>query len=139
MQKWRRGADTGMPLSPSEFGEVIDNCIRLLRGLEDKQVDEILKDKADGQEGESLFIPKYGIGEEVWNLYGDDLAKTRVVGYKPDGEGGKKPYLNVEYETGCYTGYEISEERIYPSKASLIAHLMGMSGDEWRLYKEQEE
>lgn len=43
MQKWRRGKHSPMPLSPTEFGEVIDDCIRLLRKLDDKKVNEILK------------------------------------------------------------------------------------------------
>lgn len=42
MQKWRRGADMPMPLTPKEFGEVIDDCIRILRKLSDKQINKIL-------------------------------------------------------------------------------------------------
>lgn len=43
MQKWRRGANIPMPLTPKEFGEAIDDCIRLLRGLSDEQVENLLK------------------------------------------------------------------------------------------------
>lgn len=42
MQKWRRGKRSPMPLSPAEFGEVLDDCIRILRRLDDKKVIEIL-------------------------------------------------------------------------------------------------
>lgn len=45
MQKWRRGANIPMPLTPKEFGEAIDDCIRLLRGLSDEQVNRILNGK----------------------------------------------------------------------------------------------
>ena len=41
MQKWRRGANTPMPLSSKEFGECIDECIRLLRRMSDKQYNEL--------------------------------------------------------------------------------------------------
>lgn len=30
-QKWRRGAKIEMPHSPKEFGQAIDNAIRILR------------------------------------------------------------------------------------------------------------
>lgn len=30
-QKWRRGAKMNMPHSPKEFGQAIDNAIRILR------------------------------------------------------------------------------------------------------------
>lgn len=43
MQKWRRGADSPMPLTPAEFGNAIDDCIRILRSLNDGQVNTILK------------------------------------------------------------------------------------------------
>lgn len=36
MQKWRMGGKGTMPLSPKEFGEAIDDCIRLLRSISDK-------------------------------------------------------------------------------------------------------
>jgi hypothetical protein len=45
MQKWRRGASIDMPLTTSEFGEAIDDCIRLLRKLSDEQVNDILNEK----------------------------------------------------------------------------------------------
>ena len=41
MQKWRRGGGE-MPYTPKQFGEAIDNSIRILRKLTDKQVNEIL-------------------------------------------------------------------------------------------------
>lgn len=41
MQKWRRGANTPMPLSPKEFGECIDDCIRMLRRMSDEQYNEL--------------------------------------------------------------------------------------------------
>lgn len=47
MQKWRRGARSDMPLTPSEFGNAIDDCIRILRGLSDEQVNGILNEKKD--------------------------------------------------------------------------------------------
>lgn len=40
MQKWRRGGGD-MPLSPKEFGLAIDDCIRLLRRMDDKQFNEL--------------------------------------------------------------------------------------------------
>jgi hypothetical protein len=43
MQKWRRGGKGAMPLSPSEFGEAIDDCLRILRKLSDKQIEIIFK------------------------------------------------------------------------------------------------
>lgn len=42
MQKWRRGADMEMPYTGKEFGLMIDDCIRVLRKLTDKQVEDIL-------------------------------------------------------------------------------------------------
>ena len=42
MQKWRRGADMGMPYTGKEFGLMIDDCIRVLGKLTDKQVEDIL-------------------------------------------------------------------------------------------------
>lgn len=42
MQRWRRGADVPMPYSPKEFGEAIDDCIRILQKLNDEQVNELL-------------------------------------------------------------------------------------------------
>lgn len=44
MQKWRRGSKTSMPLTPSEFGKCIDDCIRVLRKLSDEQFNRILND-----------------------------------------------------------------------------------------------
>lgn len=46
MQKWRRGGKGEMP-SPKEFGFAIDDCIRILRGLSDEQVNRILNEKTD--------------------------------------------------------------------------------------------
>ena len=43
MQKWRRGGKSPMPLTPEEFGNAIDDCVRILRGLNDEQVNELLK------------------------------------------------------------------------------------------------
>ena len=42
MQKWRRGADMPMPLTPKEFGEAIDDCIRILRKLSDEQINSLM-------------------------------------------------------------------------------------------------
>ena len=42
MQKWRRGQAKAMPFSPRVWGEAIDDCIRLLRKLNDEQVKDIL-------------------------------------------------------------------------------------------------
>lgn len=42
MQKWRRGADMEMPYTGKEFGLMIDDCIRVLEKLTDKQVEDIL-------------------------------------------------------------------------------------------------
>ena len=41
MQKWRRGGKGEMPY-PKEFGLAIDDCIRLLRKLNDKQFNELM-------------------------------------------------------------------------------------------------
>lgn len=41
MQKWRRGANIPMP-SPTEFGEAIDVCIRILRKLDDEQFKNLM-------------------------------------------------------------------------------------------------
>lgn len=49
MQKWRRGSKTSTPLTPSEFGKCIDDCIRVLRKLSDEQIKEILNE-ADKRE-----------------------------------------------------------------------------------------
>ena len=38
-----------MPLSPKEFGEAIDDCIRLLRGMSDKDY-EYLMDRRNSYE-----------------------------------------------------------------------------------------
>lgn len=45
MQKWRRGAGISMPYTPTQFGIMIDDCIRILRKLTDKQFNELLDDK----------------------------------------------------------------------------------------------
>jgi hypothetical protein len=45
MQKWRRGHGSSMPFTSREFGIAIDDCIRLLRGLSDEQVNRILNGK----------------------------------------------------------------------------------------------
>lgn len=45
MQKWRRGHGSSMPFSSYEFGKAIDDCIRILRGLSDEQVNRILNEK----------------------------------------------------------------------------------------------
>ena len=42
MQKWRRGSDMEMPYTGKEFGLMIDDCIRVLEKLTDKQVEDIL-------------------------------------------------------------------------------------------------
>lgn len=42
MQKWRRGADMEMHYTGKEFGLMIDDCIRVLEKLTDKQVEDIL-------------------------------------------------------------------------------------------------
>ncbi len=44
IQKWRRGGKGRMLLSPKEFGEAIDDCIRLLRSMSDKDY-EYLKER----------------------------------------------------------------------------------------------
>lgn len=44
MQKWRRGCNIEMPISPKEFGLAIDDCIRILRKITDEQFNSILKD-----------------------------------------------------------------------------------------------
>ena len=46
MQKWRRGGGD-MPFSPKEFGLAIDDCIRLLRKLSDKQFKEFMYEQKD--------------------------------------------------------------------------------------------
>lgn len=45
MQKWRRGGKGEMPFSPKEFGIAIDDCIRLLRKLNDKQFNDLMNGK----------------------------------------------------------------------------------------------
>lgn len=45
MQKWRRGEGDKMPLSPTEFGYYIDCCIQILKELNDKEVEKILRDE----------------------------------------------------------------------------------------------
>ena len=45
MQKWRRGGKGTMPLSPKEFGEAIDDCIRLLRSISDKDYEYLMNRK----------------------------------------------------------------------------------------------
>lgn len=47
MQKWRRGEDIPMPLTPREFGEAIDDCIRILRKISDEQFNGIINGKKD--------------------------------------------------------------------------------------------
>lgn len=47
MQKWRRGGKGGMPFSPKDFGIAIDDCIRLLRKLSDKQFKEFMYGQKD--------------------------------------------------------------------------------------------
>ena len=42
MQKWRRGGKAPMPLSPQEFGIAIDDCIRILRRLNDEQFNKLI-------------------------------------------------------------------------------------------------
>lgn len=42
MQKWRRGGKGDMPFSPKEFGLAIDDCIRLLRKLNDEQFNDLI-------------------------------------------------------------------------------------------------
>lgn len=42
MQKWRRGGKGEMPFSPKEFGLAIDDCIRLLRKLNDEQFKSLI-------------------------------------------------------------------------------------------------
>ena len=42
MQKWRRGGGV-MPLTPKKFGVVIDHCMRILRNMNDEQVNEIMR------------------------------------------------------------------------------------------------
>lgn len=42
MQKWRRGGKGEMPFSPKEFGLAIDDCIRLLRKLNDEQFKSLM-------------------------------------------------------------------------------------------------
>ena len=44
VQKWRRGARTPMPLSPTEYGRAIDDCIRILRRLSDEQFNGLMND-----------------------------------------------------------------------------------------------
>ena len=43
MQMWRRGANMEMPYTGKEFGIMIDDCIKILHRLTDKQVEQILK------------------------------------------------------------------------------------------------
>lgn len=54
MQKWRRGGKGTMPLSPKEFGEAIDDCIRVLRMLEDEHVNEMLYVRKQTKENQTL-------------------------------------------------------------------------------------
>lgn len=49
MQKWRRGGGD-MPFSPKEFGVAIDDCIRLLRKLSDKQFNELTNGTIKGND-----------------------------------------------------------------------------------------
>ncbi len=44
LQKYRRGGRMPLP-DPKETGHVIDDCIRVLRGLSDEQVNDILNEK----------------------------------------------------------------------------------------------
>ena len=44
MQKWRRGGKGEMP-SSQEFGLAIDDCIRLLRSMDDKLFKELMNGK----------------------------------------------------------------------------------------------
>ena len=44
-QKWRRGARIEHHLHPKELGLTLDDCIRVLRGLSDNQVNNILNEK----------------------------------------------------------------------------------------------
>lgn len=44
MNVWRRGGKGEMP-SPTEFGIAIDDCIRLLRKMSDKQFNELMNGK----------------------------------------------------------------------------------------------
>lgn len=45
-QKWRRGARI-KAVHPKEVGEMLDDCIRVLRKLSDEQVNDILNEKKD--------------------------------------------------------------------------------------------
>jgi len=42
MNRWRRGADIPMPLTPTEFGKAIDDCILLLERMSDEQFKELM-------------------------------------------------------------------------------------------------
>ena len=42
MQRWRRGADIPMPLTQKEFGIAIDDCIRVIRKLNDEQFNKLM-------------------------------------------------------------------------------------------------
>lgn len=46
MQKWRRGGGV-MPHSPKLFGAAIDDCIRILRKMDDKNFNELINDKTE--------------------------------------------------------------------------------------------
>ena len=48
-QKWRRGARINA-LHPKDVGFMLDDCIRVLRGLSDEQVNDILNEKKDNKE-----------------------------------------------------------------------------------------
>lgn len=50
MQKWRRGGKGEMPFSPKEFGLAIDDCIRLLRRIDDKQFNELTNGTIKGND-----------------------------------------------------------------------------------------
>ena len=45
MQKWCRGHGSAMPFTSYEFGQAIDDYIRILSRLTDEQVNEILNEK----------------------------------------------------------------------------------------------
>ena len=51
MQKWRRGGKGEMPFSPKEFGFAIDDCIRLLRKLNDEQFKSLMNDSNRRKQG----------------------------------------------------------------------------------------
>lgn len=78
MQKWRRGGGK-MPHSPKTFGNAIDDCIRILRGMDDKNFMETIgttkkyKDSMNSLASRSCYNALKRNKTSVFNEHDDDV------------------------------------------------------------------